>query len=117
MALTESTSIDRLEVLEDGNVQVRTATRILRDGVKISEVYHRRVISIYESNPDLSFLDDASRAVVEAARTPERVAAAVAHLAALAAAEAPVEPVVEPDPVEEPVMDPLPIGDPPPMDE
>ena len=87
MALTEETIIDRLEVLTDGSVQVREATRIKRDNRVVSETYHRRVVSIMDSNPDLSFLDAASQAVVLAARTPERLSAAQERLAALAAAD------------------------------
>ena len=81
MALTEQTIIDRLEVLADGSVQVREAQQILRDGQVISQTFHRRVIDIANANPDLAWLDDASRATVEAARTPERLAAAAAKLA------------------------------------
>ena len=74
--LTEQTIIDKLEVLPTGDVQVREANQVLKDGAVIASNYHRRVISIHDSDPDLSWMDDASRAVVEAARTPERLAAA-----------------------------------------
>jgi hypothetical protein len=40
--LTEETVIDKLEVLEDGSIQIREATYILRDGVRIGLLgYHR----------------------------------------------------------------------------
>lgn len=81
MALTEQTIIDRLEVLADGSVQVREAKQILRDGQVVSQTFHRRVIDITNANPDLTWLDDTSRATVEAARTPERLAAAATRLA------------------------------------
>lgn len=74
--LTEQTIIDKLEVLPSGDVQVREANQVLKDGVVVASQYHRRVISISDPDPDLSWMDDASRAVVEAARTPERLAAA-----------------------------------------
>ncbi len=45
MALTEETVVDQITVLEDGQIQVRSATRILRDGEKISETFHRHVVS------------------------------------------------------------------------
>ena len=45
MALTKETVVDKIEVLEMGNVQVRTATRILEDGVQLSSSYHRHVLS------------------------------------------------------------------------
>ena len=78
--LTEKTIIDKLEVLTDGSVQVRQANQILRDGEVISQTYHRFVIVISDSNPDLSMLDEASLAVVQAARTPERLAEAEKRL-------------------------------------
>jgi hypothetical protein len=63
--LTESTLIDKIEVLpETGHVQVRTATRILRDGVRVSETYHRHVIT--PSEP-LSAQDPLVQAVTRAA--------------------------------------------------
>ena len=74
--LTEQTIIDKLEVLPSGDVQVREANQVVKDGTVIASQYHRRVISIRDADPDLSWMDDASRAVVEAARTPERLAAA-----------------------------------------
>ena len=44
MALTKETVVDKIEVLEMGQVQVRTATRILEDGIELSSSYHRHVI-------------------------------------------------------------------------
>ena len=44
MALTKETVVDKIEVLEMGQVQVRTATRILEDGVQLSQAYHRHVV-------------------------------------------------------------------------
>lgn len=75
--LIEQTIIDKLEVLPSGDVQVREANQVIKDGAVIASQFHRRVISISDPDPDLSWMDDASRAVVEAARTPERLAAAV----------------------------------------
>jgi len=45
MALTKVLSADKLEVLENGNVQVRTKTAIKEDGVEISSSFHRHVLS------------------------------------------------------------------------
>ena len=45
MALSKETVVDKIEVLEIGNVQVRTATRVLEDGVELSSSFHRHVIS------------------------------------------------------------------------
>ena len=44
MALTKETIVDRIEVLELGQVQVRTATRVLEDGTQLSQSYHRHVV-------------------------------------------------------------------------
>jgi hypothetical protein len=44
MALTKETIVDKIEVLEKGQVQVRTATRVLEDGVALSSSFHRHVL-------------------------------------------------------------------------
>ena len=44
MALTKETVVDKIEVLEMGQVQVRTATRVLEDGVELSSSFHRHVV-------------------------------------------------------------------------
>ena len=45
MALTKETVIDKIEVLEMGQVQVRTATRVKEDGAVLSSSFHRHVLS------------------------------------------------------------------------
>jgi len=48
MSLTKEVTADKIEVVatEDGSVvQVRTATRVMEDGVEISSSYHRHVIN------------------------------------------------------------------------
>ena len=44
MALTKEIIVDKVEVLELGNVQVRTATRIMEDGTELSSSFHREVL-------------------------------------------------------------------------
>ena len=44
MALSKVTVVDKIEVLEMGQVQVRTATRVLEDGTQLSSSYHRHVV-------------------------------------------------------------------------
>ena len=44
MAITKEVVIDQITVLEDGQIQVREATRILEDGERISETFHRHVV-------------------------------------------------------------------------
>ena len=44
MALTKEIVVDKIEVLEMGQVQVRTATRIKEDGVQLSQAYSRHIL-------------------------------------------------------------------------
>lgn len=41
MALTERSAIDKIEVLENGIIQVRRADIVERDGLEIAKSYHR----------------------------------------------------------------------------
>jgi len=36
----------QVEVLEDGQIQVRKATRVFKDGIEISKTYHRHVLDV-----------------------------------------------------------------------
>lgn len=45
MALTKDTVIDKVEILEDGTIQVREATRVMDSGDLIGERYHRYVLT------------------------------------------------------------------------
>ena len=45
MALTKQTVVDKIEVLENGTLQVRTATRVLEDGEVLSSSFHRHVLA------------------------------------------------------------------------
>ena len=45
MALQEITKVDKIEVIENNSIQVRTATIIEKDGVEISKSYHRHVVA------------------------------------------------------------------------
>ena len=44
MALTKETVVDKIEVMEMGEVQVRTVTRIKEDGVELSSSFHRHFV-------------------------------------------------------------------------
>ena len=44
MALTKTVVEDSVEAIEVGNVQVRTKTTVLEDGVEISRSYHRKIV-------------------------------------------------------------------------
>jgi hypothetical protein len=41
MALTERNIIDKIEILENGIIQVRQANIVERDGIEIAKTYHR----------------------------------------------------------------------------
>jgi hypothetical protein len=45
MALTKETVTDKIETLENGTIQVRTATRVLEDGEVLSSSFHRHVLA------------------------------------------------------------------------
>jgi hypothetical protein len=45
MALSKVEIVDRIEVVENGCVQVRTKTAIMEDGKQISGNFHRHVIA------------------------------------------------------------------------
>ncbi len=44
MALTKETIVDKIEVMEMGEVQVRTATRVKEDGAVLSSSFHRHYL-------------------------------------------------------------------------
>ena len=44
MALTKEIVVDKIEVLEMGQLQVRTATRVLEDGKQLSQAYSRHLV-------------------------------------------------------------------------
>jgi hypothetical protein len=45
MALSKTVVVDRIEVLQMGQVQVRTATVIAEEGVELSRSFHRHVLA------------------------------------------------------------------------
>ena len=70
--LTKTTVVDRIETLENGCVQVRTATRIMEDGAVISQSFHRHVVA---PGDDYSGEDARVQAICAAIHTPECIAA------------------------------------------
>jgi hypothetical protein len=72
MALEKQTKIDKIEVVENGTVQVRQATIISEDGNQISRTYHRWCIAPGE---DYSAQDDKVKAICQVSHTPEVIAA------------------------------------------
>ena len=77
--LKKTEIIDRIEVVENGCVQVRTRTSILEDGVQISGAYHRHVVA---PGDDYSAEDGRVQAICSATHTAEVVAAYQAAIAA-----------------------------------
>jgi urease accessory protein UreE len=45
MSLTEITKVDQIEITENNQIQVRTATIILKDDVELIRTFHRHVLS------------------------------------------------------------------------
>ena len=79
MTLTETKLIDKIEVVENGIVQVREATRISRDGEQIAQTYHRWS---FTPGSDVSSMPANVQAIAQAAWTPEVIAAYQAQLEA-----------------------------------
>ncbi len=64
MALTKETVVDKIEVLESGAIQVRSAIRIMEDGNMLSQSYHRHVL---QPGDDLTNEDPKVVAIANAA--------------------------------------------------
>jgi hypothetical protein len=77
MSLTKQTSIDRIEVVENGHIQVRQVTRIMEDGNQLSSSYHRWT---FFPGQDVSDQPDNVKAIASATWTPEIIAAYQASL-------------------------------------
>jgi hypothetical protein len=71
--------VDRIEVIENGCIQVRTKTAIMEDGKQISGTFHRHVVA---PGDDYSDEDARVQAICAATHTPEVVAAYQAAQAA-----------------------------------
>ena len=63
--------VDRIEVLENGCVQVREKTAIMEDGKQISGTFHRHVVA---PGDDYSAEDARVQAICEATHTPDVLA-------------------------------------------
>lgn len=82
--LEKIVTVDRIEVVENGSVQVRTRTAIMENGQQISGTLHRHVVA---PGDDYSNEDARVQAICAATHTPEVVAAYQAAQAAQAPAE------------------------------
>lgn len=72
MALEKVQIVDRIEVVENGCVQVRTKTAILEDGKQISGTFHRHVVA---PGDDYSGEDARVQAICSATHTADVIAA------------------------------------------
>ena len=71
---TEQKVIDKIEILEDGQIQIRQATKVYKDGVEITKTYWRTVLT---PDQDLSKIIIAPNITKEDADKVKAVANAV----------------------------------------
>lgn len=76
--LTKTSVVDRVEVVANGYVQVRTATRIMEDGKVLSQSFHRHCVT---PGQDYSQEDAKVQAICAAVHTTECIAAYMAAAA------------------------------------
>jgi hypothetical protein len=69
--LEKVTAVDRIEVVENGCIQVRTKTAIMEDGKQISGTFHRHVVA---PGDDYSAEDAKVQAICAAVHTVEVIA-------------------------------------------
>jgi len=72
MSLEKVISVDLIEVIESGAVQVRTKTAIMEDGKQISGSFHRHVVA---PGDDYSAEDARVKAICKATHTDAVVTA------------------------------------------
>jgi hypothetical protein len=79
MSLDKEIKIDKIEVVENGTVQVRQAIIITEDGNQISRTFHRWCIA---PNEDYSTQEQQVQDICKLTHTPEVIAAYNAQLEA-----------------------------------
>jgi len=94
---TEETAVDRIEIMEDGQMQIRKAIRVYKDGVKIAETFHRHVVT---PDQDIKGEHDKVKLVAAAVWTPEVIAQFIAKKPKPLEAIVEVVPEVVPEVVE-----------------
>ena len=72
MALEKLIIVDRIEVVENGSVQVRTKTAIMEDGKQISGAFYRHVVA---PGDDYSNENARVKSICEVTHTPAVVTA------------------------------------------
>ena len=79
MSLTKQTVVDQITVQENGTILYREATRIMEDGVQLSQTYHRSSLTPAQ---DLTGIPANVVAICNTVWTAEVVAAYQAEVAA-----------------------------------
>ena len=79
MALTEKTIIDKIELIENNSIQVRTATVIEKDGLELTRTFQRHVVA---PGADITNEDPKVQAIANAIWTEEIIAAYSASISA-----------------------------------
>ena len=72
MALIEKKIIDKIEIVVNNSIQVRTATIIEKDGVEIARTFHRHVVC---PGDDITNEDPKIQAIANVIWTEEVIAA------------------------------------------
>ena len=72
MALSKETVVDQITVTENGTVLYREATRIMEDGVQLSQTYHRSSLT---PGQDLTDVPANVAAIASVVWTPEVITA------------------------------------------
>jgi len=78
MALTETTKVDLIQLVETNHIQVRIATIIEKDDTEISRTFHRHVVA---PGDDVTNEDLRVQAIANAIWTDEVIAAYQALIA------------------------------------
>ena len=79
MSLSKEINIDKIEIVENGTVQVRQVTKIIEDGNELSKSFHRWSIA---PGQDYSDQPDNVKAICAVAHTPAVIAAYEAQVEA-----------------------------------
>lgn len=79
MALVKIEIVDRVEVIENGSLEVRTKIAVKEDGIEISSKFQRHVVA---PGADVSGEDARVQAIAAAVHTADVVAAYQAAIAA-----------------------------------
>ena len=72
MTLEKKITVDQIEVIENGFVQVRTKTAIMENGEQISSTFHRHIVA---PGDDYSAENARVQAICAAVHTAEVIAA------------------------------------------